>query len=393
MLISCPECNHSVSDRAISCPSCGFPINIISKTKNTALNRNPRRRRKLPNGSGCIKQLSGKRSKPWAAYPPVTQFALNGSPVSVPAIGYYKTYNAAYAALLEYNTNPFDLANRNITFAEMYELYFTEKYNNSKRKLSSASQYSTKAAFKNCAILHDRKFLDLRKADLQNVVDNCTLKHSSLELIVSLFKGMYTYAIQNDYTDKDYAQFVTINIPDDDESGVPFSQEAINLLWEHRDDNENIGMILVMIYTGFRISAFKTIQINLEDDYLQGGVKTTMSKNRIVPIHPSIKPYVVQFKEQYITDGKNKFSVQKFRSIFSEQLELLGLSVSSKNTKHTPHDCRHTFSWLCDKYKVDEISKHMLMGHVLGNDVESNVYGHRTTDELRDAINKIKIPE
>lgn len=26
-LIHCPECNHQISDRALSCPNCGFPMN------------------------------------------------------------------------------------------------------------------------------------------------------------------------------------------------------------------------------------------------------------------------------------------------------------------------------------------------------------------------------
>ena len=32
-LIECPECNKEVSDRAISCPHCGFPIADIQKTE------------------------------------------------------------------------------------------------------------------------------------------------------------------------------------------------------------------------------------------------------------------------------------------------------------------------------------------------------------------------
>lgn len=55
-----------------------------------------------------------------------------------------------------------------------------------------------------------KKFVDIRKADLQEVIDTCPLKHSSLELILSLFKGMYSYALQNDIVEKDYSQFVTV---------------------------------------------------------------------------------------------------------------------------------------------------------------------------------------
>jgi len=59
--------------------------------------------------------------------------------------------------------------------------------------------------------------------------------------------------------------------------------------------------------------------------------------------------------------------------------------------KYTPHDCWHTFSWLCDKYKADKLSKHLIMGHSLRNNIEKSVYGHRTIDELHTEINKIQV--
>ena len=79
------------------------------------------------------------------------------------------------------------------------------------------------------------------------------------------------------------------------------------------------------------------------------------------------------------------------KTFFYPTLERLGISVTANDKKHTPHDCRHTFSWLCDKYGVDDLSKHLLMGHSLGKDVEKAVYGHRTFEELRTEINKIKV--
>lgn len=414
-LILCPECGHSVSDKAISCPSCGYPINIpTTVTTESAPKRKPKRHRKLPNGSGSIKHLSGKRTRPWAAYPPVTEFTLKGSPVLGAAIGYFESYNDAYQALMLYNNAPTDirkssvsfadlcaamLSNRsgnisseyiNITFAELYEQYFENKYEKSKKKLSNASKGSTRAAFNNCQKLHGRKFAELRKSDLQDVVDTCPLKHASLELIVSLFKGMYAYALQNDIVEKDYSQFVTINIPDDDENGVPFSPDALDLLWKH-SDREDVGMILLMIYTGFRIAAFRNITYNETEQYFQGGVKTAAGKNRIVPLHPAVQGFAKDFANQYCS-GDKLFSDQACRASFHTTLASLGLSMSSAGTKHTPHDCRHTFSWLCDKYGVDDLSKHLLMGHSLGNDVEKSVYGHRTVSELRAEIEKIQVP-
>ena len=54
---------------------------------------------------------------------------------------------------------------------------------------------------------------------------------------------MYAYAVQNDIVEKDYSQFVRINIPDDDENGVPFSSDALEILWQN-SNRENVGTIL-----------------------------------------------------------------------------------------------------------------------------------------------------
>lgn len=64
-------------------------------------------------------------------------------------------------------------------------------------------------------------------------------------------------------------------------------------------------------------------------------------------------------------------------------LEELGIK------KHTPHDCRHTFSALCEKYGVNENDRKRMMGHSFGSDITNGIYGHRTTEELRTEIEKI----
>lgn len=382
-LIKCPECNHDVSDMAVSCPNCGYPLKQTNER--IPVKKSRKKHKKLPNGFGSIKKLSGNRTKPYAAYPPTTGFNLNGSPITMPAIGYYEDWYTAFDALREYNKSPFDLSNNNITFAELYELYYKSKYElNKKRNYSKASMDSSNAAFRNCSPIHNRKFKELRKSDLQMIIDICPLKHASLELIVNLFKQMYKFARENDIIEKDYSEFVSINIPDDDESGEPFSLEELAILWKNKN-NENVGIILMMIYSGFRIKAFETIDINLEELYFKGGVKTVSGKGRIVPIHPSILEFTKKFNPKNFK--ATTFRQNKFYPILKE----LNIDTTSSGKKHTPHDCRHTFSWLCDKYGIDDLSKHLLMGHSLGSDVEKNTYGHRTLDELRSQMLKIKV--
>ncbi|MDO5589868.1 MAG: site-specific integrase [Lachnospiraceae bacterium] len=70
--------------------------------------------------------------------------------------------------------------------------------------------------------------------------------------------------------------------------------------------------------------------------------------------------------------------------VMDAALERIGIE------KHTPHDCRHTFNVLCDKYKVDERDKKLMLGHTF-QDVTNKVYGHRSLEDLRNELEKIKI--
>lgn len=389
-LITCPECARQISEFALSCPGCGYPVKLSTdrqKPKDEAKSKPqaaPKRKKykKLPNGTGTVKQLSGKRRNPYAAYPPCKGFQLNGSPKPSPAIGYYPTWHEAFAALCEYNKDPYDLSNP--TFTEVYNLFYADKFEG-KKKLSDATKRASTAAYKNLSALHTRKFRELRKADYQSVLDNCPLRHASLELMLTLLHQMYRYAISADIVDKDYSATVKINIPFDDEKGDPFSEKELQLLWQNKNDLY-VKTVLIQIYSGFRISAWKTMEVNHEEQYFRGGVKTAAGKARFVPMHPSIREFVSP--ETIAILSLPNYRGKHFYPI----LEQLGIAASVNGKKHTPHDCRHTFSWLCDKYKVDDLSKHLLMGHTVQGDVEKTIYGHRTEEELRAEMNKIAVP-
>ncbi len=47
-----------------------------------------------------------------------------------------------------------------------------------------------------------------------------------------------------------------------------------------------------MIYSGFRISAYGKMEINMGEQYFRGGVKATAGKNRIVPFNKEIITFV-----------------------------------------------------------------------------------------------------
>lgn len=364
--------------------------NNTNQEDDTMANR--KRRMKLPNGFGSIKYLGSGRRNPYAAYPPATEWAENGKYQITPkALAYAETWEDAYELLTAYNMekqgkvkiNRNVLIDRTPTFSEVYDNYYKEKFFNSPKKLSESSMYSTQAAFKNCSALHNRQMGQLRYDDLQNTINSCTLKHSSIELIVSLLHQMYKYAMKYEIVDKDYSAFLYIPKEDDDESGVPFSEEELKFFWQSKED-PIIQMLLIMCYSGYRIAAFRNMETNLEERYFKGGVKTKTSKERIVPIHPAIYDFVQLRHASY---GRNLIgmSTDAFRKKMYATLDKIGIQ------KHTPHDCRHTFSMLCEKYNVNENDRKRLMGHSFGSDLTNQKYGHRTIDDLKAEIGKIKV--
>lgn len=373
MLINCPECNNQISDKALQCPHCGLPLSSVpsAPTKpKISRSRASNKPMRLPNGFGQIKKLSGKRRKPYAVYPPTKDYKDNGQAVQSKALGYFATYNEAYNCLSEYNKNPYDVETRSLTFAEVYELFKADKFNGRKQySKSTANSYTT--AYNNCKSLHNEVYRLLKTSDYQTVIDNCTLKHSSLELILILFKQVEKFAIAHDITDKSYAQYAQISIADDDEHGVPFTEAELTVLWSNTDD-PIVRQILVLCYSGFRVSAYQSIKI--ENGCFNGGVKNEQSK-RLVPIHSAI----AKWSNEVV--GLVAYS---FRNNMYETLSKL------KIERHTPHDCRHTFSWLLSSAGVDDFTRHLLMGHTIPGDVEAKVYTHKTIEELTKAINSCR---
>ena len=369
----------------------------------------------LPNGYGQIRYLGKNRRNPYGVYPPATEEYDNGQKKPPKALCYVNDWMIGFAVLTAYKTGTYtkgmekelqtlpigsdrDLINRILadynqskvseetqetspTFAEVYEKFFDWKYNG-KKKYSASAIYSSNAGFKNCSAIHDIPITQIKYDDVQAILDDSPLKHSSLELMHSCMKQVFKFALAQGVVELNPTELLKINIEDDDEHGVPFTDENLKVFWND-SGNDVAQVLLILCYSGYRIGELSVIGIDLSQKCFTGGLKTRTSKERIVPIHSFIFPLVKRRIAKY--GSIMNLGVNAFREQMYEYLEAHGIE------KHTPHDCRHTFSRLCEKFKVNENDRKRMLGHKIG-DITNDVYGHRSLEDLREEIEKIKEP-
>lgn len=291
-------------------------------------------------------------------------------------------------ALAEYNKNPYDIDARKITFGDLYELFISDKFLD--ESLTDNEKNSRKAyrmAFNHSESLHKEKFIDIKKAHMQDVIDKCTKGHSTKKKIKLLFGQMYKFAMENDWVEKDYSQFVTVPENTDKSSREPFTSEEIDKLWNSQ--HENAGMALIMIYTGLRPGELIRIEnenINLTQRYMRGGIKTKAGINRIIPLNKKIAPLI----ERRMSDSKylilNSKGQQMKDSTFRKNW--WNPLMYELNMNHRPHDARHTFASLMDNADANKLSIKKIMGHA-SQDITDKVYTHKDIDELIKAVDLI----
>ena len=156
-------------------------------------------------------------------------------------------------------------------------------------------------------------------------------------------------------------------------------------------------MVLIGIYSGFRpqeLAVLRVEDIDLEAQTMTGGLKTDAGRNRIVPIHSRIRELVEKNYEKAAAlgsptlfndeNGQQGMSLtyDKYRGRFNKIRKRFSLD-------HRPHDTRHTFITLAKEAGVNEYILKLIVGHAIV-DVTEKVYTHRTIEELRAEIEKIK---
>lgn len=412
-LTKCPECQLQVSDKALSCPHCGYPINQVAIQRHY---KKPAKRKRLPNGFGSITEIKGKNLRnPFWVRVCVGKTEFN-RPILKPLKpqAYFLTYNEAYQALVDYNRNPYDIEN-DLLVEQLYKKW-SDSYLN---KCDESYVRTVTSAWAYCSSIYQMRAKDVRARHIKGVMDEgyrietrgkkkgekVFPSASTKARIKSLFNLMFDYALEYEIVTMNYAR--TFDVSDDiikekeesKKNHIPFSEDELETLWDNVGKVKYVDWILIQCYMGWRPQELATLQlseVNLTDWYMQAGMKTESGKQRIVPIHTQIRDLVKQnydiavslgspylFNDKGQLNGSYKLTYDKYAHRFKKAIEQLNL-----NPEHRPHDPRNTFITRAKKAGVDEYALKEMAGHKI-LDITESVYTLRDLEWLRSDIEKI----
>lgn len=338
---------------------------------------------KNPNGYGSVYKLTGKRRKPFIA----TKTAnLEGGKQKRVVIGYYETRAEANMALAEYNRNPFDLNLNKTTFYQVYEKMIKQ----TNEVLSEKTLKAKKSLIKTFEPIYNIPIKEIKLLHLQEIINSLTCSYGTIYLKKSLCSQIFQFAMKMELVDKNYADLVDINKKNEKVvERIIFTEKEIEKLWELTELQE-AEMVLVMIYTGMRIGELinlKIKDINIKERYCIGGSKTEAGKGRAIPISNKIMGIFekyINLDRTYLfeTPMKKKIQYNNWRELkFMTLMKIIG-------TKHTVHDCRHTFATMVSKTSASKTSIKKIIGHKSFETTEK-VYIHSNIGDLRKVVDEL----
>lgn len=374
---------------------------------------------KLPNGYGSVTKLSGKRRKPWIAR--VTtgwEYDEENDKFKQlrPSLGTFPTKTEGLQALAEYHKDPYDIKKWCTTVEQLY-CSWTQKY--FEKLKSDSSSRTIMAAWRYCKPLYGMRVKDLRAHHIKDLMDHAYIisdrgankgqkvdaSPGTKERIKSLFNLMLDYALEYEVVTINYAR--TFDISDDilDEkesqkrSHIIFPADERQILWDNVGKVRFVDWILIQTYMGWRpqeLVLLRLDEVNLDEWYIEGGMKTAAGKQRCVPIHSRIQELVQKNYDEAISLGSDflfndplsrngmKMTYDKYGYRFNEVI----LKYLKMNPEHRPHDPRTTFITMAKRAEVDEYAIKLMVGHKI-QDITEGTYTKRDIEWMREDIEKI----
>ena len=359
----CLKCKSELPDDAKFCCYCG-----VSQAPPP-----PQKRKSRGNGQGSVYKT---KAGTWCAS--ITLSSYGGKLRRRKKSG-FATKKEALDYLPILRNQP---STRDITIAGLYDAWSATHFEHISK--GKAGHYKT--AFNRLELIWAAKIRDLNAQDLQEQVDKVPGGYYPKSDVKVLLNSLYTFAMANDYCDKNYAEFIKLP-PLEKSKKDAFTQEEVDLLWkDYNAGHDYTGYILIMCYTGMRygeISKIRKDDIHLKDRYMIGGIKTDAGKNRQIAIAENLVPIIEKLLPQAEGPLLLAMKEQPFYRAFAETIERAGITRPM-----TPHCCRHTFSTMMAQAEVQPAIIKEVAGHA--NYSTTLGYTHISLDKKLEAVNRLK---
>lgn len=359
----------------------------------------PRKKRKkrmrLPNGIGSVHHINdGKaRRRPYRArVPSHIEFDKDTGKATQKyiTIGYFEKEADAIEALFEYRKSPYTLEASTCTFADVFEMWKAKKF----PTISMSGQRGYIAAFKNSEALHKMKMRDIRASHMEHIMQTIKSGYQVQTRLKTLWGQVFKYAMEHDIIQKNYSDFVKLRDKDPGTTRTAIPPEDRAKFWAAIDAGDtDAELAMILFYTGMRPSELLEMEkanVDLDSRIMVGGLKTDAGRNRRIPIHRCILPFVERLMEMpgellvtRIHAGKPQgMSHSNFLNAYWNPLmKRLNLDV------YTPHYGRHTCATMLREAGVEEDIRKLILGHK-STDITDR-YTHHTDKMLIDAIDSI----
>lgn len=339
---------------------------------------------KNPNGYGSIVKLSGKRRNPFAIRV-TTGYTLQGKQL-YKYIGYYPDRKTAMYYLSIYNNSPYNVDLKNLTLRDIFDRYTASK----KGKVGERTLKQNNSKLKHLQPILELKIKDIKLLQLQTLIDRLAeagLATATLKGIKSLLTALFKYAIKIEAIEKNYAIFIELPVHKPVIERKVLTEREIDILWGLQENYVLIDILLILIYTGFRINELLKVKkedVNLIYNTITGGSKTRAGKNRVVPIHPKILPLIekrMKNDSNYLISYKDKqYKYTTYWNHFNKLMQQLEM-------EHTTHNTRYTFITKIREVSKDNAAITGIVGHTdIGM---TDKYTHTNIEKMRKEIEKI----
>lgn len=324
---------------------------------------------RLSNGTGSVHKMPGTRRKPWRCRV-TTSIEFDKENMKYTQkykdLGYFETRNKALKALMDYNSNPFDLDALDVTLDQCYK--------EAEKSFTEGRKNNYKAAYRYLEPLKDKPIRNIKAPMMQRCIDSC--ETTQQVEIKTVCHKIFDYAMQMEFIDHDPSQYLHSNtITDRKKREILTSEqiqslELVNQWWSK--------ITLMLLYSGMRTKELKELQpewIDIDNACIDINKAKNRSSLRQIPIHAHVLPLFCEYKDfgcnlfGYTHDGLNK-ALKTFCG-------------------HTAHDCRHTFATQMRKCQCDTLVLKLLLGHT-PQSITERTYTHITIDELRIELSKLK---